>query len=56
MAIPWNEDDPRDAALIIQNLTNLLRQIYKGARLPVPYYVGEVRDIDSRFPELRRLK
>lgn len=69
MAIPWNEDDPRDAALIVQNLTNLLRQIarrarlrqpptvemaqdwhrqiYKGVRLPVPYYAGEVRDSDS---------
>lgn len=74
MAIPWNEDDPRDAALIVQNLTNLLRQIarrarlrqpptvemaqdwhrqiYKGVRLPVPYYAGEIRDSDSRFPEL----
>ena len=74
MAIPWNEDDPRDAALIVQNLTNLLRQIarrarlrqpptvalaqdwhrqiYKGVRLPVPYYAGEVRDSDSNFPEL----
>jgi Fic family protein len=74
LAIPWNEDDPRDAALIVQNLTNLLRQIarrarlrqpptvvmaqdwhrqiYKGVRLPVPYYAGEVRDSDSNFPEL----
>jgi fido (protein-threonine AMPylation protein) len=74
LAIPWNEDDPRDAALIIQNLTNLLRQIarrarlrqsptvemaqdwhrqiYKGARLPVPYYAGEIRDSDLSFPEL----
>jgi hypothetical protein len=74
LAIPWNEDDPRDAALIVQNLTNLLRQIarrarlrqpptvvmaqdwhrqiYKGVRLPVPYYAGEVRDSDSKFPEL----
>lgn len=74
MAIPWNEDDPRDAALIVQNLTNLLRQaarqahhrhqpavlmaqewhrqIYKGVRLPVPYYAGEIRDSDSKFPEL----
>lgn len=28
------------------------RQIYKGMRLPVPYYAGEIRDSDSRFPEL----
>jgi hypothetical protein len=74
LAIPWNEDDPRDATLILQNLTNLLRQIarrarlrqlptvvmaqdwhrriYKGVRLPVPYYAGEVRDSDATFPEL----
>jgi transcriptional regulator with XRE-family HTH domain len=65
LAIPWNEDDPRDATLILQNLTNLLRQIarrarlrqlptvvmaqdwhrriYKGARLPVPYYCCRCR-------------
>jgi fido (protein-threonine AMPylation protein) len=28
------------------------RQIYKGVRLPVSYYAGEVRDSDSNFPEL----
>lgn len=74
MAIPWNEDDPRDAALIVQNLTNVLhqaarqthlrhppsvsmaqewhRQIYLGVKLPVPYYAGEIRDSDPKFPEL----
>ena len=74
MAIQWNEDDPRDATIIVQNLTTLLRQIarrarlrppptvemaqdwhrqiYKDVRLPVSYYAGEVRDSDSRFPEL----
>jgi fido (protein-threonine AMPylation protein) len=74
LALPWNEDDPLDAALIVQNLTYVLRQvarqaplrrpptvsmvqewhrrIYKGVRLPVPYYAGEIRDSDSRFPEL----
>ena len=74
MPIPWNEDDPRDAALIVQNLTDLLRQIarqaphrltpavamaqewhrqiYRGVKLPVPYYAGEIRDSDSEFPEL----
>lgn len=74
MAVPWNEDDPRDAALIVQNLTSLLRQIarrarlrqpptvemaqdwhrqvYKGVKLPVSYYAGEIRDSDSNFPEL----
>ena len=28
------------------------RRIYKGVGVPVPYYAGEVRDSDSRFPEL----
>jgi len=28
------------------------RRIYKGVRLPVPYYAGEVRDSDPRFPQL----
>ena len=28
------------------------RRIYKGVRLPVAYYAGEIRDSDSRFPEL----
>ena len=74
MPIPWNEDDPRDAALLVQNLTDLLRQIarqaplrltpavamaqewhrqvYRDVKLPVPYYAGEIRDSDSKFPEL----
>lgn len=28
------------------------RQIYRGVRLPVPYYAGEIRDSDPDFPEL----
>lgn len=74
MAIGWNEDDPRDTALLVQNLAQVLRQVarqaslrqpptvlmaqewhrrvYAGARLPVSYYAGEIRDSDSRFPEL----
>jgi len=28
------------------------RQIYQGVRLPVPYYAGEIRDSDTKFPEL----
>jgi fido (protein-threonine AMPylation protein) len=28
------------------------RQLYKDVRLPIPYYAGEIRDSDSRFPEL----
>lgn len=74
MAIPWNEEDPRDASLIRRNLTSLLNEIvrqarlrpaptiamaqewhrrtYDGVRLPVPYYAGELRDSDPRFPEL----
>jgi hypothetical protein len=74
LAIAWNEDDPRDKALLVQNLAHVLRQIagqaslrqpptvrmaqewhrqvYAGVRLPVPYFAGEIRDSDSRFPEL----
>ena len=26
--------------------------IYRGARVPVPYFAGEVRDSDDRYPEL----
>ena len=47
MPIPWNEDDPRDAAIIVRNLTDILRQ-----KRPIPYYAGEIRDSDSKFPEL----
>jgi fido (protein-threonine AMPylation protein) len=28
------------------------RDIYRGVPLPVPYYAGEIRDSDQRFPEL----
>ena len=28
------------------------RETYRGVPLPVPYYAGEVRDADQRFPEL----
>ena len=28
------------------------RTIYRGVPVPLPYYVGEVRDSDQRFPEL----
>ena len=28
------------------------RAIYKGVFLPVPYFAGEIRDSDERFPEL----
>lgn len=28
------------------------RAIYRGVELPIPYYAGEFRDSDSRFPEL----
>lgn len=28
------------------------REIFEGVALPVPYYSGEVRDSDPRFPEL----
>jgi fido (protein-threonine AMPylation protein) len=28
------------------------RRVYRGASLPVPYYAGELRDSDTRFPEL----
>jgi fido (protein-threonine AMPylation protein) len=28
------------------------RRCYRGIPLPVPYYAGEIRDSDARFPEL----
>ncbi|HEX6899190.1 MAG TPA: Fic family protein [Thermoanaerobaculia bacterium] len=28
------------------------REVYRDVRLPVPYFAGEIRDSDSRFPEL----
>lgn len=28
------------------------RNIYRGCSLPVPYYAGEIRDRDPRFPQL----
>ncbi len=28
------------------------RRLYRGVRLPVAYYAGEIRDDDPRFPEL----
>jgi fido (protein-threonine AMPylation protein) len=28
------------------------RDLYRGIELPVPYFAGEVRDSDHRFPEL----
>ncbi len=28
------------------------RKLYDGVTLPVPYYAGEIRDSDPRFPEL----
>jgi fido (protein-threonine AMPylation protein) len=28
------------------------RRIYEGVELPVPYYAGEVRDSDQRYPHL----
>ena len=28
------------------------RDVYAGVTLPVPYYAGEIRDSDPRFPEL----
>lgn len=28
------------------------RQIYRGIRLPIPYYSGEIRDSDPELPEL----
>ena len=28
------------------------RQIYRGVRLPIPYFAGEIRDSDPELPEL----
>ena len=44
MAIPWNEDDPRDAALIVQNLINVLRQAARQARLRRPPAVSMAQE------------
>lgn len=74
MPVAWDEDDPRDAGVLAQNLAHVLgeiardshlrrppsiavarewhRQIYRGMRLPIPYYAGEIRDSDSELPEL----
>jgi fido (protein-threonine AMPylation protein) len=30
------------------------RGVYAGVPVPVPYYVGEIRDSDPRFPELTK--
>jgi Fic family protein len=74
LPVAWNEDDPRDEAVLVRNLGQVLRElvqgsplrqvpsvamaqewhrkIYEGARLPVAYFAGEIRDSDPRFPEL----
>ncbi len=31
---------------------NWHREIYRNVELPVPYFAGEIRDSDSKFPEL----
>jgi hypothetical protein len=78
LAIAWNEDDPRDTALFVQNLSQVLRQVaeqaslrqpptvrmaqewhrrvYEGARLPVPYYAGEIRNSDQSCPSCSAMK
>lgn len=61
LATTWNKDDPRDAALIVQNLTNLLRRIARRARLRQPPTVAMAQDwhrqiykgVNCPFPTMR---
>ena len=55
MAIPWNEDDPRDAALIVQNLTNLLRQAAQQAHHRRPPAVSMAQEWHRQIYEGVRL-
>jgi len=45
-------DAPRRERPSIATAQDWHRAVYAGVSLPVPYYAGEVRDSDPRFPEL----
>jgi fido (protein-threonine AMPylation protein) len=45
-------DAPRREQPSLATAQEWHRAVYAGAPLPVPYYAGEVRDSDRRYPEL----
>jgi hypothetical protein len=55
LAIPWNEDDPRDAAVLVQNLAHVLRQIASQARLRQPPTISMAQKWHRRIYEGVRL-
>lgn len=55
MPIPWNEDDPRDAAILVQNLAQILRQLARGAPLRREPTVALAQDWHRRIYEGVRL-
>ncbi|HEY3083095.1 MAG TPA: Fic family protein [Chloroflexota bacterium] len=46
------DDAPRRDPPSVATARRWHREVYRGVPLPVPYYAGEVRDDDKRFPEL----
>ncbi len=55
MPIPWNEDDPRDAAILVQNLARILRQLARDAPLRWEPTVALAQDWHRRIYEGVRL-
>ncbi|HKI02953.1 MAG TPA: Fic family protein [Thermoanaerobaculia bacterium] len=55
MAIPWNEDDPRDAVILVQNLTKILRQAARQAHLRRPPTVSMAQEWHRQVYEGVRL-
>lgn len=55
MAIPWNEDHPRDAAVIAQNLADLVREIAQQASLRRPPTVAMAQEWHRRIYDGMRL-
>jgi fido (protein-threonine AMPylation protein) len=45
-------DAPRRRQPSLATAQDWHRAVYAGVPLPVPYYAGEIRDSDRRFPEL----
>lgn len=55
MPIPWNEDDPRDAAVLVQNLAQVLRQLARDAPLRLQPSVALVQEWHRRIYDGVRL-